>query len=124
MSSNLNRVFLMGRLTRDCDVRQTKSGTCVVNVSLAVNRQVPKGEGKWEDETTFIDVAIWGQRGKAFADYHRKGSLCFIEGRLTLDEWEDRETGGRRTKLKVTAESWQFVGDEPRSKEEEEEEKF
>jgi len=97
----MNVVAIVGRLVRDPDLRSTSSGTPVANVSIAVNRS--------KDEVIFVDVTIWDKQAEAFCKFHHKGDLAAINGRLTMDEWDDKQTGARRTKLKVTCESWSFA---------------
>lgn len=105
-----NFVYLLGRLSRDPELGATRSGTPVLNCAIATNRSVPKGD-TFVDEVTFVDFTMWGKRAEAFARYHSKGSRAFISGRLTAETWEDRTTGKPRTKLKVTAEEWEFVNE-------------
>jgi len=105
---NFNRVILGGRLTRDPELKYTQGGMAICSLGVAVDRRVKKGE-VWEKEPVFVDVTIFGKRGEAFAKYHSKGSECFIEGELKLDQWEDKN-GGKRSKLKVIGNEWQFVG--------------
>ena len=107
MTNDISAVVVTGRLTRDVDVRYTQSGTAVANFAIAQNRRKPDGS----DEVTFVDIAMWGKRAEAFARFHSKGDRCLLEGRLTMDEWEDKNGGGRRTKLKMTAENWEFFGE-------------
>jgi len=108
--SSFNKVILMGNLTRDPEVRFTQSGMAVVGVGMAVNERFKGSDGEWQDRATFVDVTIWGKRGEAFAKYHKKGRPAFIEGRLRLDTWEDKQGGGKRSKLYVVADNWEFVG--------------
>ena len=109
--SNYNKVLLMGRLTRDPELKWTKSQLAVCNIGLAVNRRFKDGQsGEWREETTFVDVTIFGKRGEAFSEYHQKGSSAFIEGSLRLDQWDDKNTGQKRSKLYVVADNWEFVG--------------
>lgn len=96
----MNVVGIVGRLTRDPDLRRTSDGTSVANCTVAVDDR-----GK----TVFVDVTIWDKRAEAFAKYHKRGDMCAIEGHLTMDKWEDRETKKKRTKLKVTCDSWSFT---------------
>lgn len=109
MGSNINVVVITGRLTREPDLQHTHSGTPVCNISLAVDRNVKHGD-QWINETSFVDVAIWGSRGEAFARYHHKGDLAAINGYLKMDTWEDKNGGGKRTRLKVICDEWSFVG--------------
>ena len=109
--ANYNKVILMGRLTRDPELRYTKSETAICKVGLAVNRRYKDGaSGEWKEEATFVDVTIWGKRGEAYEKYHKKGDATFIEGSLRLDTWEDRESGSKRSKLYVVGDNWEFVG--------------
>lgn len=108
--ANLNKVLLIGNLTRDPEVRYTPKGTAVGEMGLAVNRRVKVGE-EWEDETTFVDVTLWGNNAENAQKYLVKGRSVFIEGRLQLDSWEDKQSGQKRTKLKVVAEVLQFLND-------------
>jgi single-strand DNA-binding protein len=104
----MNLVVLSGNLTRDVDVRHTGGGVAVCNGAIALNRRFKKGE-EWVDEATFVEFAIWGARGEAFAKYHRKGSRASMTGRLTLDQWADKTTGEKKSRLKVTVEEWEFA---------------
>lgn len=104
-----NRVILMGNLTRDPETRFGQSGTAVVNFGLAVNERFQGQDGQWQDRPTFVDVTMFGKRGEAFAKFHSKGKQAFIEGKLRLDSWEDKNGGGKRTKLYVVADSWAFA---------------
>jgi single-strand DNA-binding protein len=112
--ASYNKVILMGNLTRDPEVRATPSGQSVTALGLACNRTYMAGGrdgqgGEKKEEVTFIDVDFWGRRGEVIAQYFKKGDPIFIEGRLTYRQWDDKE-GHKRTKLSVTAESFEFVG--------------
>lgn len=107
---SFNKVILMGNLTRDPELRYTPSGTAVCNAGLAVNRRYQDQAGEWKEEPTFIDVTIWGKRGEAFSKFHKKGRPAFLEGSLRMDTWEDKQSGAKRSKLYVVADSWEFVG--------------
>lgn len=109
--ANLNRVLLLGNLTREIELRYTPKGTAVADLGLATNRRVSDGEGNYTDEPTFVDVTVWGRNAENAHKYLSKGRGVFIEGRLQLDTWEDRESGKKRSKLKVVAESVQFLPD-------------
>ena len=109
--ASFNRVILMGNLTRDPEVRFTNSGQAICKVGLAVNRRFKDSQtDQWKEEPTFVDVTIWGKRGEAFAKFHTKGKPAFVEGELRLDTWEDKNGGGKRSKLYVVANNWEFVG--------------
>ena len=101
---NFNQVTLGGRLTRDIETRAIGTGTTVANFGLAINR-------KWKDveEVLFIDCEAWGRTAEVMTQYLEKGREIFIEGRLKLDTWQDKD-GGKRSKLKVVVENFQFVG--------------
>lgn len=104
----LNKVFLMGRLTRDVELRYTTKGTAVAELSLAINR-VWTDEGQKYEETTFVEVTLWARTAEIAAQYLHKGSTACIEGRLALDTWDDKQTGQKRSKLKVVGENLQLV---------------
>jgi single-strand DNA-binding protein len=108
--ASLNRVILMGNLTRDPEVRFTNGDMAICKLGMAMNRKFKDASGEWREETTFVDVTIFGKRGETFARYHKKGQLAFVEGRLRLDSWEDKNSGQKRSKLEVIAENWEFVG--------------
>ena len=109
--ANLNKVYLMGRLTRDPELRYTPKGTAVADIAMAINRYRSGGDGgERSEETTFVDVTLWGKQAETANQYLSKGREVFIEGRLQLDSWEDKASGQRRSKLKVVGESMQFVG--------------
>jgi len=108
--ANYNKVILMGNLTRDPEVRYASSGTAIVKFGLAVNRRFQDSEGNWQEEPTFVDITMFGKRGEAFSRFHGKGKPAFLEGHLRLDTWEDKNGGGKRSKLYVVAENWEFVG--------------
>jgi single-strand DNA-binding protein len=109
--ANLNKVLLLGNLTRDPEVRYTPKGTAVGDLGLAVNRRVNDGNGNWSDEVTFVDVTVWGTNAENAQKYLTKGRGVFIEGRLQMDTWEDKQSGQKRSKLKVVAEVLQFLPD-------------
>ena len=101
----------MGNLTRDPELRYTQSNMAICKVGLAVNRRFKDSQtGEWREDPTFVDVTIFGKRGEAFEKYHRKGATAFIEGRLELDTWEDKNSGQKRSKLYVIADNWEFTG--------------
>lgn len=108
--ASFNKVILMGNLTRDPETRFAQSGTAIVNFGLAVNERFQGSDGQWQDRPTFIDVTMFGKRGEAFAKFHTKGKSAFIEGKLRLDTWEDKNGGGKRSKLYVVGDNWEFCG--------------
>lgn len=109
--ANLNKVMLLGNLTRDPELRHTPKGSAVADLGVAVNRKIQDGNGGWKDETTFVDVTVWGASAENANKYLSKGRGVFIEGRLQMDVWDDKTTGQKRTKLKVVAENLQFLPD-------------
>ena len=108
--ANLNKVFLIGRLTRDPELRYIQSGTAVLDLGLAVNRRTKLSDGTWGEEATFVDVTVWGKQAENCAEYLSKGRAVFVEGHLRLDQWDDKKTGDKRSRLRVTADNIQFLG--------------
>ena len=106
--ASFNRVILMGNLTRDIDLKYTPSGTAVTDIGLAVNDRRKSASGEWVDETTFVDVTLWGRTAEVASEYLSKGSPVLIEGRLKLDTWET--DGQKRSKLRVSGERMQMLG--------------
>ena len=119
MAVSLNRVILAGNLTRDPQVRFLANEQAVANFGLAVNRRFKGSDGQMKEETTFVDIEAWGRTAELVGQYLTKGRACFIEGRLKLDSWDDKD-GQKRQKLKVVADNVQFMdsgnrGDRPAS---------
>src|SRR5271170_6595373 len=108
--ASYNKVLLMGNLTRDPEVKYTPKGTALANLGLAVNRVYTTEGGEQKEEVTFIDIEVWGRQAETAGQYLSKGRPVFVEGRLKLDSWEDKESGQKRNKLKVVAERVQFLG--------------
>ena len=108
--ANLNRVLLIGTLTRDPEVRYTPKGTAVAEIGLAVNRVYSAEDGERKEETTFVDVTLWARQAEVAGQYLKKGRPVFIEGRLQLDSWEDKQTGQKRSRLRVVGENLQLLG--------------
>lgn len=109
--ASFNKVILVGNVTRDPEVRFTPGGTAVTDVGLAVNRfWMDKSTNERKEETTFIDVTLWGRTAEVAGEYLAKGRPCLIEGRLQLDQWDDKETGQKRSKLKVVGDTLQLLG--------------
>ncbi len=106
--ASFNRVILVGNLTRDIELRYTQSGTAVTEVGMAVNDRRKTQSGEWVDETTFVDVTLWGRTAEVASEYLGKGSPVLIEGRLKLDTWET--DGQKRSELRVVAERMQMLG--------------
>lgn len=109
--ANLNRVMLIGNLTRDPESRFTTKGTAICTFSLAVNREFKRDDGTKTEEVTFVDLEAWGKGGELIAKYCAKGRPLFVEGRLRLDTWEDKKTGEKRSRMKVVVENFQFLND-------------
>jgi len=108
--ASLNKVLLMGNVTRDPELRYISSGTAVLDLGLAVNRRVKSQDGTWTDEATFLTVTVWGKQAESCAEYLSKGRAVFVEGRLHMDQWDDKKTGEKRSRLQITAENVQFLG--------------
>ena len=108
--ANFNKVMLMGNLTRDPEIRYTPKGTAVAEIGLAINRYFSGESGDKREETTFVDVTLWGRTAEIASEYLKKGRPVFIEGRLQLDTWEDKQSGQKRSKLRVVAEGMQLLG--------------
>jgi single-strand DNA-binding protein len=108
--ANLNRVLLIGNLTRDPDVRYTPKGTAVADIGLAVNRVFTGEDGEKREEVTYVDVVLWSRLAEIAEQYLKKGRPVFIEGRLQLDSWDDKQTGQKRSRLRVVAENLQLLG--------------
>ncbi|SVD16612.1 uncharacterized protein METZ01_LOCUS369466, partial [marine metagenome] len=106
---NYNKVILMGNLTRDPEVRYTSSGTAIAKLGLAVNRYWRNQEGQQQEESTFVDVDAFGKQAETIGQYLKKGRPIMVEGRLKLDQWDDKQTGQKRSKLGVTLENFQFL---------------
>ncbi len=108
---NLNKVMLMGNLTRDPEIKYTPKGLAIADISLAINRYTTvESTGEKREETTYVDVTLWGRQAEIAKEYLTKGKPVYIEGRLTLDTWDDKTTGQKRSKLKVTGEAMQLLG--------------
>ena len=106
---NLNKVMLIGNLTRDPEVKFTPKGTAIAEIGLAINRTWKNESGEKQEETTFVDVTLWGRQAEIAKEYLTKGRPVYIEGRLQLDSWDDKQTGQKRSKLKVTGEQMQLL---------------
>ncbi|MGN0886436.1 MAG: single-stranded DNA-binding protein [Candidatus Spyradenecus sp.] len=110
MAATLNKVFLMGNLTRDPDVKQTPSGETVADMSLAVSEQFrSRATNEVREVVTYVDVTVWGRVAENCGQYLTKGRPVFVEGRLVTDSWEDKTTGQKRSRLRVRADRVQFL---------------
>ncbi len=98
--ASYNKVMLLGNLTRDPEVKYTPKGTAVTELGLAVNRTYTTDGGEKREETTFVDITMWGRQAEIAGEYLKKGRPLFVEGRLQLDTWDDKQTGQKRSKLR------------------------
>jgi single-strand DNA-binding protein len=105
-----NKVILIGNLTRDPELRYTPKGVAIAKIGLAVNRTWRNEAGESKEEVTFIDVDAFGRQAETLAQYLKKGSPLMVEGRLKLDQWDDKQTGQKRSRMGVTLEGFQFLG--------------
>jgi single-strand DNA-binding protein len=105
----LNRVYLVGRLTKDPEVKQTQTGKSVLNARMAINHPYRDGEGNWQEEVTYIDVVAWQRLAELCGEYLRKGSPALVEGRLRTRSWET-DKGEKRSVIEVNADRVQFLG--------------
>jgi single-strand DNA-binding protein len=111
--ANLNKVLLLGNVTRDPEVRYTPKGSAVCDLGVAVNRTYTTDSGEKREEVTFVDVTLWGRTAEVASEYLKKGRPVFIEGRLQMDTWDDKQTGQKRTRLRVVADNMQLLGGRP-----------
>lgn len=107
---NYNKIMLGGRLTRDPEMRVTPKGTPICQFSMAVNREWKSESGEKQTEVSYIDCEAWGKTAETIAKYLKKGGDIFVDGRVKQDQWEDKNTKEKRSKLKVVVEQFQFVG--------------
>ena len=111
--ANLNKVFLIGNLTRDPELRQLPSGSALCSFGMAINRMMTLASGEQREEVCYVDVVAIGRQAEVIHQYVRKGSPLFVEGRLHYEQWDDRETGKKRSRLSVRVERSQFIGSPP-----------
>jgi single-strand DNA-binding protein len=111
--ASFNKVILLGNLTRDPEVRYTPKGSAVCDLGIAVNRVYTTDSGEKREEVTYVDVVLWARLAEIAGEYLKKGRPVFIEGRLQMDTWDDKQTGQKRTKLRVVGESMQLLGGRP-----------
>lgn len=107
--ASINKVYLMGNLTRDPEIRYTSGGHQVCEFGLAINRRYRDHAGNDREDTCFVDITVWGKQAEACQSYLRRGSAALVDGRLHLDQWDD-QSGHKRSKLRVQAERVQFLG--------------
>ncbi|MEI6075636.1 MAG: single-stranded DNA-binding protein [Verrucomicrobiota bacterium] len=111
--ASFNKVILVGNLTRDPELRYTPKGTAIAKIGVAVNRVWTNEAGEKKEEVTFVDVDVFGRTAENVGQYMRKGRPILIEGRLRLDQWDDKQTGQKKSKLAVVADTVQFLGSAP-----------
>jgi single-strand DNA-binding protein len=109
MAANINRVVLVGNLTKDPELRHTPSGMAVCSLRLAVNTRRKDDAGQWADKPNYFDVVVWGQQGENCAQYLAKGRPVAVDGRLEWREWEAQD-GAKRQAVEIVADSVQFLG--------------
>ena len=107
--ANFNKVILAGNLTRDPELRYTPKGTAIARIGMALNRSWKSETGETKEEVTFVDVEAFGRQAEVVAQYMKKGRPLLVEGRLKLDQWEDKNTHQKQSKLKVVLESFSFL---------------
>lgn len=108
--ANLNKVMLIGNLTRDPEIKYTPKGMAIAQLGLAINRNWTNDGGEKQEETTFVDVDLFGRLAEIAGEYLKKGRPVYIEGRLRLESWDDKQSGQKRTKMKVVGEQLQLLG--------------
>jgi single-strand DNA-binding protein len=113
--SSMNRVTLMGNLTRDPSLRNLSTGSDVAEFGLAINEAVMSKDGKRDEKVCFVDIVVWNAQAKACAEHLHKGARALVEGKLQFDEWNDKATGDKRSRLRVRADRVHFVGGFARS---------
>src|SRR5947209_5228588 len=111
--ASFNKVILLGNLTRDPEIRYTPKGSAVCDLGIAINRQYTLENGERREEVTYVDVVLWARLAEIAAEYLKKGRPVFIEGRLQLDTWDDKQSGQKRSKLRVIGETMQLLGGRP-----------
>ena len=111
--ASYNRVIVAGNLTRDPELKRTQKGTGVCNFTIATNRKWKDPDGNTKEETTFVDVDAWGRGAETIAQYLKKGGGILVEGRLSMNEWTDKKSGEKRSKIIVTMEQFTFIGGKP-----------
>ncbi len=107
---NLNKVMLMGNLTRDPEIKYTPKGMAIANFGIAINRVWSNEAGEKQEEVTFIDIEMFGRKAEVVGEYFKKGKPIYVEGRLKLDSWDDKTSGQKKSKLKVIGETFEFLG--------------
>lgn len=107
--ASFNKVIIAGNLTRDPELRYTPKGTAIARIGMALNRRWKNDAGETQEEVTFVDVDAFGRQAEVVAQYLKKGRPLLVEGRLRLDQWEDKQSGQRRSQMRVVLESFSFM---------------
>ena len=107
--ASLNKVLLMGNLTRNPEIRYTPGGSAVCEFGIAINRRFMQANGQEKEETCFVDITVWGKQAESSSRFLQKGSSVFVEGRLVYDQWTEKDTGNKRSRLRIYAERVQFL---------------
>jgi single-strand DNA-binding protein len=107
--SSYNKVILIGNLTRDPEVKYTSGGTAIANFGMAINNTWTNKDGQKQEESTFVEIEAWERQAEMIGQYFKKGKPILVEGRLKFDQWDDKETGQKRSKLKVRLQSFSFI---------------
>jgi single-strand DNA-binding protein len=113
MATSINKVLLLGNLTRDVELKYTQGNQAVANFGLAMNRKFKTAAGELREEVTFVDCEAWAATAENMSKFFSKGRPVLVEGRLKLDQWEDKDGGGKRSKIKVVIENFHFVDSKP-----------
>lgn len=108
--ASLNKVMLIGNVTRDPEVKFTPKGSAVTDLGLAINRNYTNQSGQKVEEVTYVDVELWGRLAEIAGEYAKKGRAVYIEGRLRIDSWEDKQSGQKRNRLRVVGDNMQLLG--------------
>ena len=109
-TSSSNKVIIIGNLGRDPELRYTPKGSALCEIGMAVNRKYKLESGEQREEVTFLDISFWGKQAEVVAKWMKKGRPLYVEGRLQMDTWDDKTTGQKRSKIKIVAEDFQFLG--------------
>jgi single-strand DNA-binding protein len=107
--ANFNKVILAGNLTRDPELRYTPKGTAIASFGLAINRKWKSETGEMKEEVTFVDIEAWDRQAEVISQYFKKGRPILVEGRLKFDQWEDKNTHQKQSKLRVRLETFSFI---------------
>jgi single-strand DNA-binding protein len=108
--ASLNKVMLIGNLTRDPEVEYTPKGTAITEIGMAINRNYTTADGERREEVTYVDVSFFGKQAEVLGQWMKKGRPLYVEGRLRLDSWDDKESGKKQYRLRITGEEFQFLG--------------